>query len=87
MKKLIALAAATLSLAIGAPAMAQMERHSSTTVTTPSGQTMTRTMDREGGSRVVTRRVVRTERRVVHHGRRCVTRWVHHRRVKRCTRY
>jgi len=99
MKKTLAAAAAILSLTLGLPAVAQtMERHSSTTVTTPDGRTMTRTVDREAGMRhddsmrgdrrvVVRRTVVRRGHAYAYgHHRRCVTRWSHHRRVTRCWR-
>ena len=97
MKKTLAVAAAILSLSFGLPAAAQtMERHS-TTVTTPDGRTMTKTVVRDGDRRdgdmrdgdrrtVVRRTVVRHDRRDWgrDHHRRCVTRWNHHRRVTRC---
>jgi len=100
MNKLLALGAAALSLALGAPAIAQPMDN--------GGTTMTRTVDRPDGSRTVVRRTVTSnaeqrtdpgERTVVRrtvvrhevgntgwhrHHRRCVTRWHHHQRVTRC---
>jgi hypothetical protein len=49
MKKLLALGAVALSLALGAPASAQMESHT-TRVVTPAGTSVTRTVDRPNGS-------------------------------------
>jgi len=66
MKKTLAVAAALLSLSLGLPAAAQtMERHS-TTVTTPDGRTVDRTVVRSGdGDRTVRRTVVREGDRTV----------------------
>ena len=58
MNKLIALGAMAVSLALGAPAMAQMDRHDSMQVQTPGGTTVTRTVDHPDGSRTVVRREV-----------------------------
>jgi len=51
MNKLLALGAMALSLALGAPAMAQMDNMQG-----PGGTTVTRTVDRPDGSRTAVRR-------------------------------
>jgi len=101
MKKLIALGAAALALALGVPAGAQpMDHRDTMRVETPAGTTMTRTVDRNDGSRTVARRTVRDDgsrtvvRRTVRHDvrntgwhrhhRHCATRWHHGNRVTRC---
>ena len=91
MNKLLALGAAALALALGAPAVAQpMEHHETTRVVTPGGATVTRTVDRDDGSRTVVRRHVdRDDGRVVRRTvvRRTVVRHVNtgwHRHHRHC---
>ena len=55
MNKILALGAMALSLALGAPALAQMEHRDTMRVDTPSGTTVTRTVNTEQGSRTVVR--------------------------------
>lgn len=62
MKRLIAIGAAAFALALGVPAGAQtMERHDTMRVDTPSGTTVTRTVEqRPDGSQTVRRTVDRS---------------------------
>jgi len=74
MNKLLALGAAALSLALGAPAGAQMANHDMMQPGGPDRTTVTRTVDHGDGTRTVARRTVERDNGMDRDQRRTVVR-------------